>query len=680
MICPSSSLDIIEVTNDKQQPPLLKFKNSKIVLETKNNAILAWETESIDQHYPEKYDIFIVYRSSCDLTWIRLNITKNFVRNGNQFLYAFEKICHNNTNKITLGSESISQGTKYENVTIDYQGLPNVPFVVPQVDVGSFFIDKNNDVHIYWKKIDSTSYNGDKFQINFTQEIKKSTRQLNNQTINQTITEKIDLIRSTTILKQDWFNSSLGVKIKLQAYNDIGYASGASFIEIPPKDHLCGKPENIQVYVLNKTYHVSWTKPSDNSEIDSYTVFYCNSITGGTTQCDSSIDFTTVTEDLKFNITTSNYLKFAVSANTDSSTSGMTWMECLAETDPTKIGQIVSLTNITTSTDSIDLNWEPTCKDRLIVKYYTINYCSVKTEGSNDCVKKFGPFNTSTTTYSLKDLKLNAYYKISVTMHSATTQGPQKDQFFKTAVYVWQEYASYIIVIVFLLIASGVSAYWMYSKFTQMKNIGVNLPFGLDNLEQHGGFQNKTNNLIQPELVADKSIYSPGLNYDPETEPMNVALIDSSAAAAEPHSSRKGSVQSQDSAVTMIVEDRPILQVDSTLRNSLDIEPFKNFIIHPVSNIESSPTLVNPTFTSEWPKDEQVDKIQYTKMFSSKDGSYVSLPSMVSNMKNYIPINRLLPPPPPPQPVIPKHGAYVAMNKLPNSYNKPKNNCVTKTD
>ena len=95
---------------------------------------------------------------------------------------------------------------------------------------------------------------------------------------------------------------------------------------------------------LGNDYNVTWKKPFGDYEITSYTVFWCTSLSDLTSQCDSPIDYERVNETLQiFTLTSSDrYLKFAVSANTEISTSGMTWEQCKAETDSTRIGQVES--------------------------------------------------------------------------------------------------------------------------------------------------------------------------------------------------------------------------------------------------------------------------------------------------------------------------------------------------
>ena len=228
-------------------------KNFNMALITVNNAILNWEIQNLDENYLKNYIVFISYKT-CGLTIEDLIINKhiNRVGNGTQFIYAFEKLCPNLVQEIKLSINTTLENKTIFNETIEFMALPTVPFIVPEVDVGSFFIDVDENVHIYWNLILKDKWNGDNLMIQITNEHKYPTNQLNNQTFQ---TESNYL--STAVLKKDWINNTLGAEIRLQAKNSIGFAKSASFIKIPSKDRLYAKPENIQVYRLNNYYHVS---------------------------------------------------------------------------------------------------------------------------------------------------------------------------------------------------------------------------------------------------------------------------------------------------------------------------------------------------------------------------------------------------------------------------------------
>ena len=49
-----------------------------------------------------------------------------------------------------------------------------------------------------------------------------------------------------------------------------------------------------------------------------------------------------------------------------------------------------------------------------------------------------------------------------------------------TPFLVWDETSTYVMLGLFVLISCGISIYWSYCKITRMKDIKVNLPFGLD--------------------------------------------------------------------------------------------------------------------------------------------------------------------------------------------------------
>lgn len=350
------------------------------------------------------------YNSACSLEIKVKNITGKISRNSNIFLYAFEDLCPNENNRVDLCIRSTSQEVNSMiNKSLTWEALPREPTIAPVVDVGSFFVDNNEDVHIYWKKINSNDYYDNK--ANFTIEITNE---------HQSTNSTIDVLKSSAMIKKDWFNTTSGAKFKLRASNTAGPAINATWMKIPSKDRRCKKPENIQVLKMDGIYYVSWTKPLGNHDITSYTVFW-GSTAGSPTQLESPLDFKRVNGTFDFNLKSSDDLKFGVSANTESSSSGIMWEECKAETDPTLIGQVENLKSTTNFTNKIIISWTSKCKDRYIVKNYIIEICAVKDMTSN-CIEPVKTYKTNSTSYNVDKLEQNTIYKVTVTMESATTR------------------------------------------------------------------------------------------------------------------------------------------------------------------------------------------------------------------------------------------------------------------
>ena len=380
------------------------------------------------------------YSSGCCYKETFENITEKISRFSNIFLYAFEHLCPNKLNRIDLYIKSkTTQGINFVNKTLLFYALPRKPSIVPVVDVGSFFIDNNDKVHIYWKKINKFDFYGENFTMHITNELDHTTHQLNNEQ---------RLATSSYTFEKDWLNTTSGAKLKLHASNIFGPAINASWIEIPSKDRLCGKPENIQVYKVDKSYYVSWTEPIGNYNITSYTVFWCTSTKDTLTQCEAPVKFERFNErTLKFNLTDpDNNLKFAISANTENSSSGMTWEQCKAETNPNLIGQIEKLQSTVDSTNKITIKWETKCKDRLIVKNYILEYCAVK-DMISSCIGTIKTHITNSTSYSIDHLEPNTMYKFNVTMLSATTRGSSS-----TPLHYKTELPGYITFIAFICV------------------------------------------------------------------------------------------------------------------------------------------------------------------------------------------------------------------------------------
>lgn len=125
---------------------------------------------------------------------------------------------------------------------------------------------------------------------------------------------------------------------------------------------------------------------------------------------------------------------------------------------------------------------------------------------------------------------------------------------------MWKQFIPYIMLGVFLFITSGISVYWSYCKLTRMKNIKVNIPFGLDldkdndqkkSIRQHPAFFASTERL----------------GVIPEIDSLDIVSAQSSMVASM-NSSRKGSLQSQHSDATAVIQE-DVIQLDPTLGSSL---------------------------------------------------------------------------------------------------------------
>ncbi|CAO1403375.1 unnamed protein product [Diamesa hyperborea] len=89
-------------------------------------------------------------------------------------------------------------------------------------------------------------------------------------------------------------------------------------------------------------------------------------------------------------------------------------------------------------------------------------------------------------------------------------------------------------------------------------------------------------------------------------------------------------------------------------------------MIHPVLNTESSPILVEPTYSKEKSKEptfEPTFKPDHEKLHNAQISAngYVCLPNIASQTNGYVPMVRLVPEPK--SLVIPNNGSYVDMNR-----------------
>lgn len=113
---------------------------------------------------------------------------------------------------------------------------------------------------------------------------------------------------------------------------------------------------------------------------------------------------------------------------------------------------------------------------------------------------------------------------------------------------------------VFLLITCGISVYWSYCKLSRMKNIKVNIPFGLD--------LDKDNDQKKPiRQIPVFTASNERLGVIPEIDSLDTVSVQSSMVGSM-NSNRKGSIQSQDSDATAEIQE-DVIQLDPSLGSSL---------------------------------------------------------------------------------------------------------------
>lgn len=290
----------------------------------------------------------------------------------------------------------------------------------PKIDVGSFNILPNGDVYIYWKHLSTCEQNGNEFGYS----IKSSNRQEAPSEHNQIY----------AVYRRDLNNLSRDTVITIRSKNSVGESAKASTLIIPGNSRRLNGPTKINKKSVNGKYILSWSPPEkkNEEEITSYTVFWCNSKTELINQCENSIEFVRRSpHETTFEYDSDQPVNFAISANSETSTSGMMWAKCTTA-NSNEIGKIRTARISRLSSKEIEVEWNLDCTDSGIVAGYQIEYCPISKPKTLECIA--GSENrTNITTqvdhtkFTLTGLKPYTTYKIIIRMFSNSTMGPPSE-------------------------------------------------------------------------------------------------------------------------------------------------------------------------------------------------------------------------------------------------------------
>lgn len=303
------------------------------------------------------------------------------------------------------------------------QRLPDFP---PEINQGAFNILPNDDVYIYWKNVSQCRENGE----SFTYSVEASSQ-------NSPPTE---LKGTYAVYRKNKHLAEHGATVRIKSKNSQGLSALPSELRIPSKADRVKGPKNLQKRLKNGTYIISWTPPDNVTDIESYTVFWCTSKTEGENKCnDKSFNFQRIgaNEEPIFRHKSDDTVNFAVSVNTRTSTSGMTWTTCTTG-NSNEIGKIKSIWIPRLSSTEIDIKWRLECTDMGIVAGYVIEYCPAKASKTFACLDDQEPEkleikeNLEHTEYTLTGLAPYKTYGIYIRMASNSTLGPRSDPLVNT--------------------------------------------------------------------------------------------------------------------------------------------------------------------------------------------------------------------------------------------------------
>lgn len=402
------------------------FKDLKIM---SDGVILSWNVNSNLLVFPKPFDyeFLIVSPTECDPEPKRLRFTNlaavdesdsptNFTRHIDlKFVHTWYKIAIRMRISTAPDVEEMwSEWAKTEVKTV--MRRPDHP---PVVDTGSFNIGPGGDVYIYWKHLQKCYQNG----VNYSYVIKSSNKQYEfpneiHQQLAKYTKDRVNLMKDTTLT--------------IRNINAMGASEKASSLVIPGMMRRLEGPSKIKKFLTNGSYQLSWSPPEHMPEqITSYTVFWCVSKSELPNSCDSSIDFVRrLPSETYFEYTSNETINFAVSANSQTSTSGMTWARCTTASSK-EIGKIKTIWIPRLAAEEIEVEWKLECTDSGIVAGYQLEYCPSREPKTLECMEKEKKINITggldNPKHTLTGLTPYTTYKIIIRMFSNSTMGPESD-------------------------------------------------------------------------------------------------------------------------------------------------------------------------------------------------------------------------------------------------------------
>lgn len=294
----------------------------------------------------------------------------------------------------------------------------------PVVDVGSFNIGQGEDVYIYWKHLPKCYQNG----ANYSYMVKSSNKPHEFPSVTD---------MHVAIYTKDRVNLMKDTSYTIKNYNAIGASKAASTIVIPGRTQRLQGPTKISKVLSNGVYKLTWSPPENRKdEITSYTVFWCVAKTELPNSCEGSIDFERRSPSkTHFELKSNQTVNFAISANSNKSTSGMVWARCTTA-NINEIGKIKTIWIPRLASTEIEVEWKLECTDSGIVAGFQLAYCLIEKPMTLECEEPEQKLNITgglqNPKHTLTNLRPYKTYKIIIRMFSNSTMGPPSDPMVNT--------------------------------------------------------------------------------------------------------------------------------------------------------------------------------------------------------------------------------------------------------
>ncbi|XP_045481891.1 cytokine receptor [Harmonia axyridis] len=366
--------------------PIVKFKhfkhvipnrpeNLKVTSKSWNSVGLSWSIPSTLQVFNSGLHFRVLYQcsygtkewKSSPINYTKGDSTIKYELRNLEFAHAYYDI------RVSLRSavaDPNDESRWSDNASITVLTASKKPDEAPRTNLGSFEIltygnNSDRNVRIYWSHVPEEKRNGE----NFTYVVKlQGDEEVENSTENAYLLyERLSPRRSYTF--------------KIRSKNEMGFSKNYSVVRIPSHQDCAREPRKLRKELLDSGYYrLSWQPPKMeiHQHIKNYTIFWCND-ERERPPCTGKLDWVVVPSNRTVHnqrIPSNKTFQFAISANTDRGSSGMTWAHCTDLYYKDNFGKIDEFYRVNVGSTYIKVKWSFGCSDKSVTGFI-IYYCPI---------------------------------------------------------------------------------------------------------------------------------------------------------------------------------------------------------------------------------------------------------------------------------------------------------------
>lgn len=367
-------------------------ENLTYVNKTSESIYLYWSVPNPMQAFPPGLQHRVMYQSEYgEKNWqfggiIGLTNPVYFNLTGLKYAHALYDI------RIAMRSnaaEPDDESMWSKNSSITVRTMSKIPGAPPKTNIGSFEIVSsggnslnNTDVYVYWQQIPEDIKNGQDFSYRIGHVQGGETRYIKP----DEMTNAYAKFNNLSVAESHTF--------RIWSQNSAGQSERESTVYVPKQAERVGEPISfIKIEFGNGKYQLSWEPPKPrtfyNANVTSYTIFWCTHDRERPHQCSGYLSWDQIPNNTTvYNITFPEdkiYHQFAISANSELTSSGMVWATCTVLHNKA-IGKMENVWIVRVEATYIEVGWKLDCSDRIgSVKGFIVYYCSIVKPTLTNC-------------------------------------------------------------------------------------------------------------------------------------------------------------------------------------------------------------------------------------------------------------------------------------------------------